>query len=207
MPVSISANAVANSINYESLYPKTVPADRVAFILGISVMKAHPGNPGFANNTFDKLRVLEASVKASNDGNPKAPLASVVYEVICDNTMLNPMDVMHGGCIATIFDNSTTYAIAVLDKYWKDFDPTKESLEDYSKKLMPALEPDLGVTRQLQVTYYKAIFPGQVLHLNVDLENISRTFSTFKAALYDDKGRVCASCTHDKVKLSRRQKL
>lgn len=160
------------------------------------------GDTIFATETARMCRVVSAHVRSATEPDPSVPICTVVYEITCATNVLNPMGSMHGGCIATLYDNFSTYAVGALDKYWDDYDPTRgaTALQDYGKILVKKVMPDLAVTRMLQVIYHRAIKPGSKVFLEVNLVSDTRRFSTHTAKMYDDKGRVYSFMTHDKVK-------
>lgn len=184
------------------LQPKTIVRDRVTvFINSTRALPKPSGIPVFALETLDMAKVIDASVRPKNETDPSVSLGSVVYEVTCSPNCLNPMGSMHGGCVATIHDNLSTYALCILDTYWDDFDPSKQSLESYIPKFLAKIIPDMGVSRQLQVIYHRPILPGQKVFLKVDIISNTNRFTTYTARMYDDQGRVCSILTHDRVKL------
>lgn len=185
------------------LQPKTVIVDRVnVFLQSTKFYHDVNKNNGFATEAMEQAKVVDAKLRSKHEKDPSVPSATVIFEITCADNVLNPMGSMHGGCVATLYDNLSTYSVAVLDKYWDDFNPTKEKIEDYALKFISKVQPDMGVSRQLQVIYLRALVPGQKVYMEVNLVSSSKRFATYTARMYDDQGRVYSTMTHDKAKTS-----
>lgn len=128
------------------------------------------------------------------------PLATVTYEIICSPESLDSQGNVHSGCIATIYDNFSTYALGALEKYWAEFDPATQSLESYQPWFMEQIVPDIAVTRSLQVSHHRSIQLGEKVFLEVQLVNDALQSSAYTARMFDEQGRVYSVMTHDKVK-------
>lgn len=184
------------------IQPKTVLEDRVKMFLQTTKFfhDSNKSNSGFALDAMEQAKVVSARLRSKDEKDPSVPSATVIFEITCANNVLNPMGSMHGGCVATLYDNLSTYSVAVLEKYWDEFDPAKENLENYSVKFINKVQPDMGVSRQLQVIYLRALVPGQKVFMEVNLVSSSKRFATYTARMYDEQGRVYSTMTHDKAK-------
>lgn len=178
-----------------TLKPKTNLCDRISFL--IALLNDHFTDPAQIFDTKHHINGIPIHVQLSPH---KSSLALVVYEITCSDDMLDVNDTMHSGCIATLYDNFSTYSVAALDKYWNDFDPNTETLESYAPKLMAKVTPQLGVTRLLQVTHQQQIPRGAVVKLEVSLLSENRKFATYTAKMTDEEGNIYSVMTHDKVK-------
>ncbi|KAF5094988.1 hypothetical protein D0Z00_003317 [Geotrichum galactomycetum] len=184
------------------LQPKTVLGDRIKLFLQMTQFfhDTNKDNTGFALDAMEQVKVVGARLRSKDEKDPSVPSATVIFEITCANNVLNPMGSMHGGCVATLYDNLSTYSVSVLQQYWEEFDPEKENLETYALKFINKVQPDMGVSRQLQVIYLRALVPGQKVFLEVNLVSSSKRYATYTARMYDGQGRVYSTMTHDKAK-------
>lgn len=183
-----------------ALQPKTKLEDRVSFLIFL-LNEYAPNVASFYGTDIAPMgRTVSVHLRSKDETDPEVPLVTVVYEITCASNALNPMGSMHGGCIATLYDNFSTYARAALDKYWADFDPEKQTLAEYLPTFSDKIFPDLAMSRMLQVIYHRAVKAGETVFLKVCLESDTKRFATYTAKMYDKEGRVCSFMTHDKVK-------
>lgn len=188
------------------LKPKADRADRVSFL--IAMLNEHSPNRDQIYGVEDSKmgKALTAEERDSGSTDPDVPMLRVTYEITCAPNVLNPMGSMHGGCVASLYDNFSTYAVGARDKYWADYDPKshateQEALQAYAPVFMQKVYPDLAVTRMLQVIYHRAVTPGRKVFLEVHLLSDSKKFATYTAKMYDERGSVYSFMTHDKVKV------
>lgn len=181
------------------LKPKTVLADRVLtfyYFVQLFHIQNRNKNEGFAMDSLrDSMKGISDAHVDSVDG-----LHKVTFEIVPNETMLNPMGSVHGGCVATLFDNLSSYSLAVLDKYWTEFHPEEgEELFDYAlNKFVPQFTKEMGVSRTLSVTYLRALLPGQKYLMTVEVVSVGRNFSHFTAIIRDGNNRLCNTMVHDK---------
>lgn len=183
---------------FAGLNPKTNLADRVNVVLKV-MTDFHPQRDTmYGHELIRQGRAVSATVRSASERDASAPLASVVFELTCPASVLNPMGSMHGGCVATVYDNFSTYARAVLDTYWEGLG--EQGLESYVEPMMGRLAQDFGVSRMLQVIYHRGVKEGDRVFLAVELVSDSRRFTTYTGRMYDGAGRVFSVMAHDKVK-------
>ncbi|KAK9471171.1 HotDog domain-containing protein [Dipodascopsis tothii] len=110
----------------------------------------------------------------------------VDFELTVTTEMCNPSGMMHGGCIATVFDLCSSVAIAA----------TSPS-HDYMDIVMWA-----GVSRALNVMFLRPVPSGETVQVRCDTVSGSKTMALSTARLLSKaSGKLLATATHDKVRL------
>ncbi|KAL5361615.1 HotDog domain-containing protein [Aspergillus floccosus] len=106
---------------------------------------------------------------------PKISFLFTVSENMC-----NSAGDLHGGCVATLIDNFTTVLLGVISR--------------------PGFYGQLGVSRSLEVTYFRPLRQGDEGRLICYVVNAGKTLAALRAELYDARsGSLCAAGENDKV--------
>lgn len=124
-------------------------------------------------------------VSASLDENEKTGTAQ--YSLVVPDRYCNYTGYVHGGATATMLDGlqMCTQSLIMSQEHWQHG----------------------GVTRNLQVTYFKPLKKGQSVIVNSQILQSSKTISTLRCELRDAHNNdLLASCTTDLV-IMRKAKL
>ncbi|KIW11751.1 hypothetical protein PV08_09023 [Exophiala spinifera] len=118
------------------------------------------------------LRLLETSSEGCH--------SSVSFVFTVQPEHCNRMHSLHGGCIATIFDFTTTMVMALVTR--------------------PGFWQSMGVSRSLNVTYLRPAAAGTELLIECEIVQVGKTLATLKGIMRTKKdGRITATCEHGKV--------
>lgn len=89
---------------------------------------------------------------------------------------------MHGGAVATFFDNATSMAVFACTHAW---------------------EGTSGVTRNLNVTYFRPAREGEVVEIESEVLQLTKRLATIRGVMRRvEDGMVVAVCQHDKYRSS-----
>ncbi|KAL1897032.1 hypothetical protein Sste5346_004236 [Sporothrix stenoceras] len=92
----------------------------------------------------------------------------------------NRMNSLHGGCIASIFDFTTTLSLARIGR--------------------PGFWDSLGVSRSLSVTYLRPAPAGTELLIDCEVVQVGRTLAALRGSIKRRRdGQLVAVCEHGKV--------
>lgn len=115
----------------------------------------------------------------------------VEFELPTAHWMRNGLDIVHGGCLATIVDDFSSVAMAADPKAYASDTPTEDEITHVIRTL--------GVSRNLQMQYVQAAPLDATLTVRCTL-----IANTKRNALIDvqvlHNGRLLVSASHDKSK-------
>jgi uncharacterized protein (TIGR00369 family) len=117
------------------------------------------------------------AIRAAEQTSPSSGLVS--FDFVVADWMCSVLDTMHGGCVSTMFDDVTTFAIGVITR--------------------PGFWTHGGVTRTLNCTYLRPVPKGAQVRIEVEVVHAGRRMITVLGKMRDAKGRVLAMCEHGKV--------
>ncbi|CUS12135.1 unnamed protein product [Tuber aestivum] len=121
----------------------------------------------------DELTLLSAAC---------APAGTSTFEFTVAPSHTNRMGILHGGCAALIFDVCTTTALSPI---------AREGFWDY-----------LGITRSLNISYFRPAPVGTVLLIRSEVVQAGRRLATIKGVISrKDDGKVCYTAEHLKVNI------
>lgn len=112
---------------------------------------------------------------------------TIVYEIDITDSFCTILGYLHGGAASTILDQLTSF---VLHMYTK-----------------PGFIENGTVTRTLTVTCLRPVTAGTKLRVEAELVSIGKSMGNVKGAIKTMDGKVCFTCTHDKVILPSPSKL
>lgn len=105
--------------------------------------------------------------------------ARITWSFPVEPWMCNAAGNIHGGAVASIFDNLTSFSIAAVSE--------------------PGFWETGGVSRTLSCTYLRPAPRGATMTLVVEVVHAGRTLMTLAGRMLDPEGRVTATCEHLKV--------
>ena len=125
---------------------------------------------------FVRHATLKSVTEESDTSNAKI-VWSLVIPPLCGN---HPAaKTIHGGAIATFFDNATSMAVFACKKPWEHS----------------------GVTRNLNVTYFRPPLEGELIEVECEVLQLASRLATIKGVMRrESDGTVLAICQHDKYR-------
>ncbi|KAI7882933.1 Thioesterase/thiol ester dehydrase-isomerase [Lichtheimia hyalospora FSU 10163] len=102
----------------------------------------------------------------------------LVWEFDVEEKHCNQLGNMHGGCVATIIDICSSFAILVFEgkRKWKL----------------------IGVSTDLGVSYMRGIPAGRKARLECDVQRVGKTLANIYTKVYDEDGNLCYAGSHTK---------
>lgn len=135
--------------------------------------------PENVDGSFIRQAVL-TSLSVETDTNNAKATYSIVVPPLCSNNRVTKN--MHGGAVATFFDNATSMAVFACKNAWEDS----------------------GVTRSLSVTYFRPAVEGEEIVIESEVLQLTKRLATIRGVMKKaSDGTVVAICQHDKYRLSR----
>lgn len=136
--------------------------------------------PENIDGSFIRQSVL-TSVSAETDTSNAKATYKITVPPLCSNNRVTKN--MHGGAVATFFDNATSMAVfAACKNPWEDS----------------------GVTRNLNVTYFRPAVEGEVIIIEAEVLQLTKRLATIRGVMTRERdGVVVAVCQHDKYRQSR----
>lgn len=119
------------------------------------------------------------SVTEESDTNNAKMVWSLTIPPLCGNSPF--AKTIHGGAIATFFDNATSMAVFASKNHWGHS----------------------GVTRNLNVTYFRPPLEGERVEFECEVLQQASRLATIKGVMKrESDGTVLAICQHDKYRQS-----
>ncbi|KHN94187.1 thioesterase family protein [Metarhizium album ARSEF 1941] len=94
---------------------------------------------------------------------PDAPAPSVTFAFTCLEEHCNRLGNLHGGAAATLFDLCTTLSLALINR--------------------PGFWQFLGVTRNLNVTYFRPVPVGEEVVIECEALQVGKRLATLKGVM------------------------
>lgn len=108
--------------------------------------------------------------------------ARVDFSFTCHDDHCNRMGSLHGGAAASIFDVCTSLPLLLVSKpgYWQF----------------------LGVSRNLSVSYFRPVPPGEEVIIETEIVQIGKNLCTTKGVMKRKRdGAIMSTCEHLKVNI------
>ncbi|KAI8370320.1 HotDog domain-containing protein [Radiomyces spectabilis] len=102
----------------------------------------------------------------------------LIWEFTVEEIHCNQLGNLHGGCVATIIDICSSFAILVHEG------KAKWSL--------------IGVSTDLSVSYMRGVPEGVTIRLECEVQRVGKTLANIYTKVYDDHGNICYSGSHSK---------
>ncbi|KAI0340836.1 Thioesterase/thiol ester dehydrase-isomerase [Trametopsis cervina] len=142
----------------------------------------------FGDAVFQKLETTEIEILESSDA-PGKRQGRLVVEVDVTDDMCNPISTLHGGCIAALVDQCTSFVIALLSQYMSPGN-------------------DIHVSLMLNTTFHSPAPAGTRLRIVSTTVASGRRTQTARIEIYDKtRGRLVATGVHIKMSPSPGAKL
>jgi uncharacterized protein (TIGR00369 family) len=107
--------------------------------------------------------------------------SSLLFNYTVQPGHCNRMQSLHGGCIASIFDFTTTLGLLMVSR--------------------PGFWQTMGVSRNLSVTYLRPAPIGTEILIEVEIVQVGKTLATLRGTMRRKSGgQITATCEHSKVK-------
>jgi acyl-coenzyme A thioesterase 13 len=134
--------------------------------------------PQNIDSGFVRHATLKSVTEESDTSNAKI-VWSLVIPPLCGNSPF--AKTIHGGAIATFFDNATSMAVYACKAHWGHS----------------------GVTRNLNVTYFRPPLEGELITVECEVLQLASRLATIKGVMRrESDGTVLAICQHDKYRPS-----
>ncbi|KAK2608954.1 hypothetical protein QQS21_002530 [Conoideocrella luteorostrata] len=112
---------------------------------------------------------------------PSTP-ASVTFSFTCLEEHCNRLENLHGGAAATLFDLCTTIPLVLISK--------------------PGFWQYLGVTRNLNVTYFRPVPKGEEVIIETEALQVGKRLATLKGVMRRKRdGEIVSICEHLKANI------
>lgn len=135
--------------------------------------------PENVDGSFIRQSVLTSVTAETDTSNAKA-IFTIAVPPFCSNNRVTKN--MHGGAVATFFDNATSMAVFACRNAWEDS----------------------GVTRNLNVTYFRPAVEGETIAIESEVLQLTKRLATIRGVMKRvSDGTVIAICQHDKYRPSR----
>lgn len=129
---------------------------------------------------------------------------TMAFKIHTQDWMKNLMGAVHGGCVVTMVDNYTTWALLSDARYWKTFDPAKENYTD----ILTAVVDEFGVSRNLNVTFLRPVPIDADILLICRIQSNSTRYTHITFEILDcNTGKQLATGSHDKAKTNAKSKM
>jgi acyl-coenzyme A thioesterase 13 len=100
----------------------------------------------------------------------------------------NRMQNLHGGCMASIFDFTTTLSLLMVSR--------------------PGFWQTMGVSQNLNITYLRPAPIGTELLIEVEIVQVGKTLAILRGTMRRKSGgQITATCEHSKVNVDARAKI
>lgn len=135
--------------------------------------------PENVDGSFIRHSVLTSLTAETDTSNAKATF-TIAVPPFCSNNRVTKN--MHGGAVATFFDNATSMAVFACKNAWEDS----------------------GVTRNLNVTYFRPAVEGEMIAIESEVLQLTKRLATIRGVMKRvSDGTLIAICQHDKYRPSR----
>ncbi|KAI8383060.1 HotDog domain-containing protein [Blakeslea trispora] len=106
----------------------------------------------------------------------------LIWEFTVEQVHCNILGRVHGGCVATLIDICSSFAIMVTSG--------KHQWEM------------LGVSSDLAVTYLSGAPLGEVLRIECETQRVGKNLANIHTKIFDQQNRVCYSGSHTKFNIA-----
>lgn len=135
-------------------------------------------DPQNIDGAFMRQAVVSSVTCESEESNAKLIWTLAIPTLYRNNPIVKSI---HGGATATMFDNGTSMAILACKNGWED----------------------TGVTRNLNVTYFRPPFEGEQITIECEVLQLTKRLATIRGVMKRaSDGTVLAICQHDKYRQS-----
>ncbi|KAI8342710.1 HotDog domain-containing protein [Chlamydoabsidia padenii] len=102
----------------------------------------------------------------------------IVFEFNVKPSHCNHLGNIHGGCVATLIDICTSFAVFAHQgkTKWKHF----------------------GVSTDLVISYYKGITEGETTGIECNVHRVGKNLANLTATIYNTEGQPCYTGSHTK---------
>lgn len=126
------------------------------------------------------------------DLNSKEP--SVTFKLKTDISMANPSKVaVHGGCVMTILDNATGWAMFAWPQFWEEATEVKHGFKQMMK--------NVGPSRNLNCTFVRPVPVGEDIFIECKIRSNSKRYCFVTMEMRDSKGTLLTIGTHELAKV------
>ncbi|KAI8360882.1 HotDog domain-containing protein [Choanephora cucurbitarum] len=107
--------------------------------------------------------------------------STLSLEFVVEQSHCNLLSRLHGGCVATLIDVCSSFAIMVSSgrHQWEM----------------------IGVSSDLSVTYMSGAAVGQVVRIECETQRVGKNLANIYTKIYDQQNRVCYSGSHTKFNI------
>ncbi|KAI7901431.1 HotDog domain-containing protein [Cokeromyces recurvatus] len=108
----------------------------------------------------------------------------LTWEFAVKENHCNQLGNLHGGCVATLIDICSSYAILVATSHkpWNL----------------------IGISTDLSVAYLRGISEGEIIRIVCEVQRVGSTLSNIFTRIYDQENRLCYSGSHTKFNIDSR---
>ncbi|KAI9353923.1 HotDog domain-containing protein [Pilaira anomala] len=104
----------------------------------------------------------------------------LTWEFKVEEKHCNQLGNLHGGCVATLIDICSSFAIIVsTGAPWKL----------------------VGISTDLSITYLRGVAEGDTIRIVCDVQRVGRTLANMFTKIYDSQNRICYSGSHTKFNI------
>lgn len=127
---------------------------------------------------FFDMPVHQSSLRIESYTEQPSPTVTFYFRTIPE--MCNFTENLHGGCAATLIDGLTTVLLGAVSR--------------------PGFFSHGGVSRNLRVTYFRAIRAGTVVKMVCELVHVGGRLALLRAQMYNDEtGELCIAGENEKA--------
>ncbi|CAN6649340.1 hypothetical protein TRVA0_023S01948 [Trichomonascus vanleenenianus] len=163
--------------------------ERMEVILRLLQIVSDRYTDGWAEMFLGMLRIEDASMEPND--------ASVTFRIHTEKFMSNRMGAVHGGCVVSLMDNSSTWALFCDPRYWQVAPGEKID----TNQVMRRVFSEIGVSRNLNTTYLRPVPIDADVLLHCHVESNSTRYAHMRYEISDPTtGKLLIVGSHDKAK-------
>ncbi|ODQ63359.1 hypothetical protein NADFUDRAFT_84494 [Nadsonia fulvescens var. elongata DSM 6958] len=159
---------------------------------------------GWDHSINEGLSVVSGSEPALKEGQSvRDILPTITFKLEITSEMVNGFGTCHGGCVATIIDDCTSWAPFAMKSIWEvpaEMAGKHFSLVGFQKVLKQRMHLNQSVTRTLNISYIRPLLVGSIYLIECEVISNTARFVHIRCTVKGEDGKICNLAIHDKAK-------